>query len=70
MALVVQPVEQGSIEIQKHYIWKQLDEATPQLIRASPGSMNIGSFRLSVLDVMHFLSASWNVVAQTVIISC
>jgi hypothetical protein len=41
-----------------------------QLIKINPGAKNLNNFRLSVLDAMHFLAASWDLISEAVINNC
>jgi hypothetical protein len=41
-----------------------------QLIKINPGAKNLNNFRLSVLDAMHFLAASWDLISAAVISNC
>jgi hypothetical protein len=41
-----------------------------QLIKINPGTKNLKNFRLSVLDAMHFLAASWDLISAAVISNC
>jgi hypothetical protein len=53
----IQPMVQGVIKVLKHQFRKQLVGKMLQLIRINPGTKNLNTFRLSMLDAMHFLAA-------------
>jgi hypothetical protein len=59
MTSAVQPVDQGVIKVLKHQFQKRLVGRMLQLIKINPGAKNLNNSRLSVLDAMHFLAASW-----------
>jgi hypothetical protein len=60
---------QGVIKVLKHQFQKRLVGGMLQLIKINPGAKNL-NFRLSVLDAMHFLATSWNLISAAVIRNC
>jgi hypothetical protein len=36
----------------------------------NPGAKNLNNFRLSLLDAMHFLTSSWDLISASVISNC
>jgi hypothetical protein len=70
MTSVVQPVDQGVIKVLKHQFRKRLVGRMLQLVKITPGARNLNNFRLSVLDAMHFLAASWGLISAAVISNC
>jgi hypothetical protein len=70
MTSVVQPVDQGVIKVLKHQFWKWLAGMMLQLIKINPGAKNLSSCRLSVLDAMHFLTASLDLISAAVTTNC
>jgi hypothetical protein len=70
MTSVVQPMDQGVIKVLKHQFWKHLVGRMLQLIKINPGAKNHNNFRLSVLDAMHFLATSWDLISAAVISNC
>jgi hypothetical protein len=67
---VVQPMDHGVIKVLKHQSQKWLVGSMLQLIKINPGAKNLNNFRLSVLDAMHFLAASWDLISAAVISNC
>jgi hypothetical protein len=63
-------MDQGVIKVLKHQFWKRLVGRMLQLIKVNPGTKNLNNFRLSVLDAMHFLAASWDLISAAVISNC
>jgi hypothetical protein len=70
MTSVVHPMDQGVMKVMKHRFWKWLVGRMLQLIKINPGTKNLNNFRLSVLDAMHFLTASWDLISAAVISNC
>jgi hypothetical protein len=70
MTSVVQPMDQGVIKVLKHQFQKRLVGRMLQLIKINPGAKNLKNVRLSVLDAMHFLAASWDLISAAVISNC
>jgi hypothetical protein len=68
MTSVVQPMEQGVIKVLKHQFRKRLVGRMLQLIKTNSGIKNLNNFRFSVLDAMHFLAASWDLISAAVIV--
>jgi hypothetical protein len=48
----------------------QKDGRMLQLIKINPGTKNLNNFRLSVLDAVHFLAVSWDLISAAVISNC
>jgi hypothetical protein len=67
---VVQPMDQGVIKVLKHQFWKRLVRRMLQLIKINTDAKNLNNFRLSVLDAMYFLAASWDLISAAVISNC
>jgi hypothetical protein len=64
-------MDQGVIKVLKHQFWKRLVERMlQQLVKINRGAKNLSNFRLSVLDAMHFLAASWDLISAAVISNC
>jgi hypothetical protein len=70
MTSAVQPMDQGVIKVFKHQFQKRFVGRMLQLIKINPGAKNLNNFRLSVLDAMHFLTASWDLISTAVISNC
>jgi hypothetical protein len=70
MTSVAQPMDMGVIKVLKHQFRKQLVGRMLQLIKINPGTMNLNNFRLSVLDAMQFLAASWDLISAAVMSNC
>jgi hypothetical protein len=58
------------IKVLKHQFWKRLVGRMLQFIKINPGAKNLDNFRLSVLDAMHFLAASLDLISAAVISNC
>jgi hypothetical protein len=63
-------MDQGVIKVLKHHFWKRLIGRMLQLIKVNRGAKNLNNFRLSVLDSMHFLAASWDLISAAAIGNC
>jgi hypothetical protein len=58
------------IKVLKHQFQKWLVGRMLQLIKINPGTKNLNSFRLSVLDALHLLAASWDLISAAVTSNC
>jgi hypothetical protein len=67
MTSVVQPIYQGVIRVLKHHFHKQLVGRMLQLIKVNHDAKNLSNFRFSVVDTMHFLEVSWDLISVEVI---
>jgi hypothetical protein len=61
---VVQPMDQGVIKVLKYQFQKRLVGRMLHLIKINSGIKKLNNFRLSVLDAMHFLTASWDLISS------